>query len=276
MKLSQMRNQLVSLGWWMLVVLCLLQPLAASAEDEQKFDVLQIGPQTYRNVTVTTKSKNYIFIVHSAGMANLKVSELPDDVRIKLGYPDPKQPVVQTNSASYWAKQTMAKLNTPEVQDAEKQLKEKLAQALEGDQTAQARQVLESLTPKAMYITVGTAILIYLFYCYCCRSICQKAGQSPSPLVWLPILQTFPLLRAAGMSGWWFLAFFVPILNFIAGIMWAFKIAKARNKSFLVGVMLLLPVTNLLAFLYLAFSAGNQPAPRKSPRKMEGMALQTA
>jgi hypothetical protein len=271
MKLVQMRNRLVSTCWWMLVIIGLLQPLAASAEGEERFDVLQIGPHTYRNVTVTTKSKSYIFIVHSEGMANVKVVDLPDDVRSKLGYADPRQPVVQTNGASVWAKQAMAKLNTPEVQDVEK----KVTHALESDQAAQVRNVLESLKPTDIYITVGSVVLVYLFFCYCCRSICLKAGQSPSPLVWLPVLKIFPLLRAAGMSGWWFLAFFVPLLNLVAAILWTFKIVEARGKNVFVSLLLLLPVTNLFAFLYLAFSSGKQSA-RKTRRKMEGMVLEAA
>ena len=64
------------------------------------------------------------------------------------------------------------------------------------------------------------------------------------------------MLRAAGMSGWWFLAYFVPLLNLVPLILWPLKIAKARGKSVWVGVLLLLPVINLFAFLYLAFSNG--------------------
>jgi uncharacterized membrane protein YhaH (DUF805 family) len=62
------------------------------------------------------------------------------------------------------------------------------------------------------------------------------------------------MLRAAGMSRWWFVAYFVPLFNLMPAILWGFKIAKARGKSLWIGVLLLLPVTNLFAFLYLAFS----------------------
>jgi hypothetical protein len=86
--------------------------------------------------------------------------------------------------------------------------------------------------------------------------ICQKVGHPPGILVWLPLVQLLPLLRAAGMSGWWFLAYLVPGLNIVAQIIWSLKIAKARGKSVWVGVLLLLPVANLFSFLYLAFSNG--------------------
>ena len=48
----------------------------------------------------------------------------------------------------------------------------------------------------------------------------------------------------------------MPVLNLVPQILWSLKIAKARGKSVWVGVLLLLPVTNLFAFLYLAFSNG--------------------
>ena len=37
-------------------------PESSQAAIEETFAVLQIGTRTYRNVTVTTKAKNYIFI----------------------------------------------------------------------------------------------------------------------------------------------------------------------------------------------------------------------
>ena len=45
----------------------LIVPFGAIGAIEQTFDMLQIGTRTYKNVTVTTKAKDYIFILHSAG-----------------------------------------------------------------------------------------------------------------------------------------------------------------------------------------------------------------
>jgi hypothetical protein len=58
------------------------------------------------------------------------------------------------------------------------------------------------------------------------------------------------------MSYWWFLALLVPVLNLVPAFLWPFKIANARGKSVWVGILLLLPITNFFAFLYLAFSDG--------------------
>src|SRR3954453_20007153 len=54
-----------------------LRPVAGSAAEEQTFPLLQIGTRTYTNVTVTTKARKYIFILHSTGMANIRVADLP-------------------------------------------------------------------------------------------------------------------------------------------------------------------------------------------------------
>src|SRR5258708_1432953 len=50
----------------------------ANAANEQTFDVLRIGTTTYEKVRVTMNTKRDVFIVHSGGMTNIKVSELPD------------------------------------------------------------------------------------------------------------------------------------------------------------------------------------------------------
>jgi apolipoprotein N-acyltransferase len=105
--------------------------------------------------------------------------------------------------------------------------------------------------------------------------ICRKAGHPPGALIWVPVLQLFPLLRAAGMSGWWFLAFCVPLLNIVAQVLWCLNIAKARGKSVWVGVLLCLPITYLFAFLYLAFSNGG-PAEEEDEREPRIMTLEAA
>jgi hypothetical protein len=133
---------------------------------------------------------------------------------------------------------------------------------------------LGSIDKTRLAIVSGIALLLYFGFCYCCMLICKKTDKPPGALVWLPILQQFPLLRAAGMSYWWFLGYFVPVLNLVVPIVWCFKIAKACRKSAWVGLLLLLPVTNFFAFLYLAFSDG---APKKEePRRVEVMSLDLA
>ena len=249
----------------------LMRPLGVVGAAEETFEVFQIGTRTYTNVTVTTKAKNYIFILHAGGMASVKVSELPPDLQQKLGYAAATAPKVATNTtAAGWAKKEIAKINAPRIKDLGKQLEQKLrAQAA-------ARLAAMHLAGRTLiFVELGVVLLTYLCGCYCLMLICRKTGHPPGILVWLPVVQLVPMLRAAGMSGWWVLAYLVPGLNLVAQILWSLKIAKARGKSVWIGVLLLLPVINLFAFLYLAFSNGAPPEQDEGPEP-KVMSLQTA
>jgi hypothetical protein len=245
--------------------------LQATQEDvEQHFEVLQIGTHAYTNVTVTTKSKDYLFILHSAGMTNIKVAELSPEEREQLGYPPLPKPKPHATNATDWAQQTLAKLETPQVKAVGAQVITTWRKNVPVEKLQ-----LPRFTPQLVWGMTGAFVAIYLFFCYCCHLICQKTGQAPSVLVWLPVLNMFPLLRAAGMSPWWFLAFFVPVLNFVAYFLWCLKIARARVKTAWTAVFLFLPPTSLLAFLYLAFSSGGGPK-KKENRRVRIMTLETA
>lgn len=244
---------------------------ASALSQEQKFDSLQIGTQAYKNVTVTTKSKNYIFILHSEGMTSLRTSELPGEVLEQLGYDNPKVPKVATNGPAAWAKQTVAKLDSPEVKKIEEEIKTKWNATPAG-----AKVPLPEIS-KTLLLEIGAILLlVYLFHCYCCKLICEKAGAKAGVLVWIPVLQLFPLLKAAGMSAWWFLAFGVPLLNVVAQIIWCFKIADARGKTALVGFLLWFPLTSFFTFLYLAFSNGARLKLPGHQQTARAMALETA
>jgi hypothetical protein len=243
----------VTLAGWLILA------SGAMAAVEEKFPVLQIGARTYTNVTVTTKAKHYLFILHDGGMASVKPAELSPEAQEQLGYAPGGGAKPATNTAAAWAKREIAKINVPQVKELEKQLEQKWR-----GQPVARLSAMGLIGPKlnwtALGILLALYLLLYLFYSYCCMLICRKTGNAPGILVWLPLLKLFPLLRAAGMSGWWFLAYFVPVFNLVPLILWPLKIAKARGKSVWVGVLLLLPITNLFAFLYLAFSNGASTA----------------
>ena len=239
------------IGW---VLAAWLVPfLGMAGAVDEKFDLLQIGAQTYTNVTITTKAKDYIFLLHDGGMTSVKTAELPPAIKERLGYALPKP---ATNTAAVWAKQELAKVSVVPLQQLSKK---------QGGKPLGELSMLKLLTSKAILVVLGIALLVHLLHCYCCMLICQKTGNPPGPLVWVPVLQLFPLLRAAGMSGWWFLAYCVPLLNIVAMVLWCLNIAKARGKSVWVGVLLILPITNLFAFLYLAFSSSELAEEKEAP-----------
>jgi uncharacterized protein DUF5684 len=241
----------------------------ASAATEQTFDMLQVGTHSYQHVTVTTKAKHYIFILHSGGMANIRVSDLSEDILKTLGYTlPPSKP--QTSPTAAWAKQAVATIDTPQI----KQMHEKLSQAWQQAATS-GNSYLPPVTSGLIAVAVAATVAAYLFLCYCCMLICLKTGHSPGMLVWVPLLQVIPMLRAAKMSRWWFVGLFIPVVNLVGHVLWCVKIVRARRKTTPLLILLLLPVTSLFAFIFLAFSEA-APKKKKQEPRVEIMTLETA
>jgi hypothetical protein len=239
-------------------------------DTDPTFAVLQTKTGAYTNVTVTKKTKDWIFILHSAGVCNIKASDLSTETRIALGYEKPA--AVKAEEAKAEVEQSrqplaqLAKLDLSKVKEFavgfRHNRKEKIAEA----------ESFINRNRQVAYLVLGILASVYIFVSVCFWSICRKTHIAPGPLVWVPVLQLIPLLRAANMPRVWFFAFFIPVLNILAQIIWCVKIVKSRGKSPWVAFLLVLPPTSLFAFLYLAMS-------RSAPVEMastELLALETA
>ena len=206
----------------------------------------------YVNVRIFNRTSTHLSFSHEKGTAVIKLSDISADSmdavdRAQAGLPEPTvaagsdvavEGLVVTNPVT-------ARTDFP-LTAFSKSFAEQL----------NSRSASLGITRQIVWGVLAGMFLLYLFYCYCCGLICRKAGVPGGLLVWIPVLQVIPMFRAAGMSGWWFIAMFVPVLNLIGQVLWCVKIAQARNKGFVTAVLLILPVTNILAFLYLAFSNG--------------------
>jgi hypothetical protein len=240
--------------------------LTVSAAEELKFPLLKIGTESLTNATVTTRNKDYVFILHSGGMANFKVASLSEESLETLGYKELVKPKAQTNAVVTWAKGTVANLETEQVKALEASLTPYLP----------TPEKIVKLGPAILAAVAAGFLLSYLFFSYCALLICKKAGTEPGVLVWIPVLQMVPLVKAAGMAPVWVLAFMIPLLNLVAHVVWSFKIAKARGKNAGVAILLLLPLTNILAFIYLAFSESASSSKGEERRAAPIMALEAA
>ncbi len=255
---------------WLALAAGLVSPIGAGAAEET-FPVLEIGTRTYTNVTVTTKAKTYIFIMHSAGMTTLKLSELPPELLDQLGYAPPEKPKTKAEKASDWAKDKLGTANIEKVNAAELKARDAWTERSE----AVAKAVV-ALDRKLCGAILAVVILFYVFYCRCCAEICRKVGKPAGVMAWLPGFQIFPLLRAAGMSEWWFLGYLLFPVGLVVHIVWSFKLAKARGKGGATGFFLALPLTSLFAFIYLAFSEGGAASEKPDKRGSTIMTLEAA
>ena len=223
---------------WRVALWLFIGSLAPLAVAEETFESLQVGANTYSNVTVISKNSTHVSITHAKGFASLRVKDLDDDLRSQLGYapveppkPEKQSPLVQITT-------------DPRVQEFQEQW------------NRQVQQIKASLDTR-MQIAIGAGLfLLYLFYCYCCALICRKAGHEPGFMIWLPLLQLIPLLKAARMSPWNFVLLLLPLVGIVVSIIWCFKICVARRKSAVLGLFLLLPISSAIVFFYLAFADG--------------------
>jgi uncharacterized membrane protein YhaH (DUF805 family) len=221
--------------------------------------MLKTRTDTFTDVTIYARSKTDLFIRHSRGIANIKLTNIdPETVAwLDAGAP-PRGASASTQPAA--AEQNENPFATEATKTAPAlalQLEAQLRKQMTADMAKLKTLSAIRVNPTVVGLVLGAAFVLYLMLCYCLKLICQKAGVDPGILIWVPVFQMIPLLRAAGMSSWWFLALFIPVVNLIVQVVWCFKIVKVRGKNFLVAIGLLLPVTNLLSLLYLALSDGN-------------------
>ena len=242
---------------------------------EKTFPLLQTKTGTYTNVTVTKRTKEWIFILHSAGVCNVKATDLPTDARIALGYeeapkvgPDGKLQAAPAAASAGGFAAKLPHINL-KLSDVKKFAADWRAHRKEKEAEIQA---FFTANPMVISIILGISAVVYVFLSICFWLICRKTHIAPGPLVWVPFLQLIPLLRAANMPRVWFFAYFVPLINIIPIIMLSIRIVKSRGKSPWVAFLLVMPPTALFAFLYLALS-------RSAPveiAKNEILALETA
>jgi hypothetical protein len=63
----------------------------------------------------------------------------------------------------------------------------------------------------------------------------QKAGE-PGWAGLIPIYNLYVLVRISGNAWWWFILFFIPVLNFIATLKISINIAAKFNRGVLFGL----------------------------------------
>lgn len=240
-----------------------------------KFATFQIGTRVYTNVTVTSRTETDVFIRHAQGIENFKVEELSPELAEKLGYSAPatkeEKPTVAAvpgKIQEVMARTITAAQNNEALLDFAKRVRARIrGEALPGEPAgapmdaataAQLFQELKEKLPQSAMIALSVFLvslpILYFFFCYTARLVCQKAGVEPGVLVWLPLVSIVPLVRAAGLPGWVSVLFFLPPISLIVSIVWCFRIAKARGKTALTGLCLLFPPTAPGAWLYLAYS----------------------
>ncbi len=229
--------------------------MASSATGREiRLDSLSVDGATYSNVTVVGTTATHIEFKHAHGFASVKAKMLPEDLQIKLGYtppPPPKQPLKDLSR------------NISNLRD-DPRYKE-----IEAFVRSETERLMNNSDPQTVKAILGGVICIYILFCSAISLICRKTTTRPGIWVWVPGFQFVSLFKAAGMPTWNILLLLVPVVNIVVTIIWCFRIARVRQKSSVWGFLLLVPIVNIFAFFYLAFSS----APKAPPVQREKLRL---
>ena len=98
-------------------------------------------------------------------------------------------------------------------------------------------------------------LIPYVWFAVCLMVLADKTGTPNSWFAWIPILDIYLLCKIAGHSGWWTLVImFVPLLNIVMTIWFWVDIAQRRNQPGWLGILMIIPIVNLIIPGILAFS----------------------
>ena len=72
---------------------------------------------------------------------------------------------------------------------------------------------MKTITAGVVLGILAVALAFYVFSSYCLKRICQKAGEDPGVLIWIPIAQMLPLLRVAQLPALLVLLLFEQVVE---------------------------------------------------------------
>ncbi len=99
---------------------------------------------------------------------------------------------------------------------------------------------------------------MYVYFSLCLYLIAKKLNV-PSPwTAWVPIVNIWTLLQAAGKPCWWVLLFFVPLVGFIVIVYVWMCIVENLGRNKWLGLLILIPIVSLVYIGVLAFSKQEQ------------------
>lgn len=229
------------------LVLAALTLWTITSQADEQISVIKVKGQVYSNATVVKVTSTDIFFISAEGTRNAKLADLDPELQKHFHYTPPEPVAIEQKSAAM--KDQFFHGTVPKTFQAEQ------------------KQILAVANSKATLAVIGISFLFYLFLCYCFKRICEKCGVKPGALVWIPVFNLIRLLQAAGLSGWLFITFFIPVVNLaVILLMWA-KICQTCGKSGWFVLLLFVPAVNLIFIPYLAFSGDGETVETSAPRE---------
>jgi hypothetical protein len=102
---------------------------------------------------------------------------------------------------------------------------------------------------------VGLFIAFSLYYSLCLYKIAGKLDVEGAWAAWVPVVHYYwPVVGAAAKPAWWIVLLFIPVANFFIGIYLWICISENLGRNRWMGLLMLVPLVNLVYLGMLAFS----------------------
>ncbi len=112
-------------------------------------------------------------------------------------------------------------------------------------------------------IPMVVGLALYFYFSLCLFLIARKTDVAAAWLAFVPILQLWPVVGAAGKSALWIVLLLIPFLNIIIVIYLWMLIAERLGRGKIFGLLIaLIPVVNLVLLGLLAFKGQAAPSGR--------------
>lgn len=119
-------------------------------------------------------------------------------------------------------------------------------------------ELISNFVAQTAKILVPVVLLVYVYMALTLQIIARKTLTSHGWFAWFPILNLFLMCAIARKSLGWVVLLFVPFINIIILVMLWVGIAQTRNKPAWLGILILVPIGNIILSGYLAFSSSKK------------------
>lgn len=89
-------------------------------------------------------------------------------------------------------------------------------------------------------------LILYIYVSYALMVIAKKQSIPDAWMAFIPVLNAYIIVKIAGYSGWSMLIFLLPIIGILFLIWTWMKIAEKRGFSQYLGLLVVLPVANII------------------------------
>lgn len=101
-------------------------------------------------------------------------------------------------------------------------------------------------------------LAVYAYSAICFSRISRGLGVGRPWYAWVPVLNVYLVCRIAGKRYLWTVLAFIPIVNIVIFIMLCFKVSRACGSGRLIGLLLIVPVVDLVALWVLVVRIENR------------------